>query len=190
MKPENIKTDALAAHLVNADFPTSESRTQLVFEQYTLCLEMADKISERRQAANSYFLGINTGLCALIGYVYSKDVQPDLRPLVFLVPVAGFLLSYFWYRVVKSHRDLNGAKFLVIQEMERHLPLAPYRSEWKALGEGRESHRYTPFSHLEIWVPRIFIGMYALLTVFLIAQALGWFGSITPPPAAAVPAGP
>jgi hypothetical protein len=48
-------------------------------EQYKLYLELLDKVSERRQSANSFFLSINTGLCALLGYMFSKDASPELR---------------------------------------------------------------------------------------------------------------
>lgn len=143
----------------------------VMFEQYKLYLELTDKISERRQTANQFFLGMNTGLCALIGYLYSSDAGSELKTLAWAVPIAGILLSYFWYRLVKSYRDLNGAKFDVIQAIEQRLPLSPYRAEWAALEEGKNPKVYTPFSHLEIWVPRCFIGMFAALTMFLLVMA-------------------
>jgi len=149
--------------------PASTDAT--VLEQYKLCVEMVDKISERRQHANTFFLGINTALCALVGYIYSKDAGPQLRPLVWSVPLAGACLSYFWYRLVRSYRDLNGAKFEVIQTIEEKLPLSPYRAEWVALGEGKDPKRYLPFTHMEIWVPRCFIVMYVGLFFFLVCAA-------------------
>ncbi len=137
-------------------------------EQYKLYLELLDKVSERRQTANSFFLSVNTGLCAVIGYFFSKEISPELRPLLWFVPFAGILLSYFWLRLVRSYRDLNTAKFKVVHLVEERLPLSPYKAEWIALGEGVDPHRYTPFTHLEIWVPRSFILMYSGLVIFLI----------------------
>ena len=139
----------------------------VILDQYKLYLELTDKISERRQHANQFFLGMNTGLCALIGYFYSSDAGSELKTLAWCVPIAGVLLSYFWYRLIKSYRDLNGAKFGVIQTIEQHLPLSPYHAEWVALEEGKNPKVYTPFSHLEIWVPRCYIAMFVALTVFL-----------------------
>jgi hypothetical protein len=136
-------------------------------EQYKLYLEMLDRISERRQTANSYFLTINTGLCGLVGYLFSRDAAPELHNLFWLIPIAGILLSYFWYRLVRSYRDLNSAKFTVVHLIEEHLPLAPYKAEWIELGEGKDSKRYTPFTHLEIWVPRSFMIMYFVLLIYL-----------------------
>jgi hypothetical protein len=137
-------------------------------EQYKIYLELLDKISDRRQNSNSFFLGINTGLCAVVGYLFSKDAAPELRPLLWLIPVAGILLSYFWLRLVRSYRDLNTAKFKVIHLMEERLPLSPYKAEWIALGEGKDSKLYTPFTHLEIWVPRCFVIMHFGLLLYLL----------------------
>jgi hypothetical protein len=139
----------------------------VLLEQYKLYLKLADKISERRQHANEFFLTVNTGLCAFFGYLFSKDVAAELRPLFWCVPVAGILLSYFWYRLVSSYRTLNSAKFSVVHEMETLLPLRPYDAEWDALGRG-ESKKYVPFTHLEVWVPRCFILMYFVLIMWLL----------------------
>jgi len=40
-----------------------------VIEIYKLYVEMADRISTRRQLANSFFLSINTAIVAIVGYV-------------------------------------------------------------------------------------------------------------------------
>ena len=137
-------------------------------EQYKLYLEMLDNISERRQHANNFFLTVNTGVCAFIGYIFSKDAAAEFRGFFWFVPIAGILLSYFWYRLIRSYRDLNTAKFKIVHLMERHLPLAPYRTEWLALGEANDPKRYMPFTHLEIWIPRSFMIMYGILIIYMI----------------------
>lgn len=139
-----------------------------ILEQYKIYLEMLDKISERRQHANSFFLSVNTGLCALVGYLFSKDISPELRPLFLCVPVAGMLLSFFWYRLVRSYKDLNTGKFMILHLLEEKLPVAPYSAEWLALEEGKNNQKYTPFTHLEIWVPKCFIGMYWVMLICFI----------------------
>jgi len=137
-----------------------------ILEQYKLYLEMADKISERRQNANSFFLSINTALLALIGYaeIGSNEVYPF--PLFILIGLCGLVLCYFWYRLVRSYKDLNSGKFLVVHEIEKMLPIKPYNAEWKSLGEGKDSDLYLPFTHIEIIVPWIFFIIYALILVW------------------------
>ena len=140
-------------------------------EQYRLYLGLVDSISERRHKANSFFLSINTGICGLLGYLFSKDAAPELRSLFWLIPIAGIFLSYFWYRLVRSYRDLNSAKFTIIHLIEERLPLAPYKAEWIELGQGKDASRYTPFTHIEIWIPRCFILMYIGLLLYFIPWA-------------------
>jgi hypothetical protein len=163
------------ATIRKALFPSPDNQSATgpqYFDQYRLYLELLDKISERRQTANSFFLTVNTGLCALIGYIFSKEAAPELRPLLWFIPIAGVLLSYFWLRLVQSYRDLNTAKFTVVHLIEERLLLAPYKAEWIALGEGNDPRRYRPLTHLEIWVPRSFMIMYGGLLIYFLPWAM------------------
>ena len=161
-KKIEIDPEAVKSALFNSK-DIEESKFQIFLEQYKLYLGLTDKISERRQNANTYFLSINTGLCALLGYLFSNNVDKEIKTLLWIVPTAGGILSYFWFRMVKSYRDLNTAKFNVIHHIEEKLPISPYKAEWIALAEGKVPKIYTPFSHLEIYVPRSFIILYSFL---------------------------
>lgn len=66
-------------------------------------------------------------------------------------------MSYAWYRLLCSYRDLNTARFAVIHAIESRLPIAPYAAEWLAAGQGENPKLYKPFSHVEIWIPRLFM---------------------------------
>ena len=107
----------------------------------------------RRQSANSYFLTINT---ALVGFV-SYATKGDMTDYLWLLAAAGMILSYLWYRLIRSYRDLNTGKFKVIHAIEKHLPLSPYDAEWEAIGRGEDRKLYKPFTHIEIGVPWIFV---------------------------------
>jgi hypothetical protein len=136
-------------------------------EIYKIYLEMADRISERREKANSFFLAVNTGIVAVL----AKDVlgrAKHAEALEVLVPIAGGVVCYLWHRIIRSYRDLNSAKFKVIHAIERQLPLRPYDAEWEAVGRGQNSQLYLPFTHVEIFIPWIFIGFHALLLLCVI----------------------
>ncbi len=137
-------------------------------EQYRLFLESTDKVTDKRQNANAYFLTLNTGVCSLIGYFLTKDITNQIKSLYWILPIAGILMSYFWYRLVKSYRQLNTAKFSILHLMEEKLPLSPSRAEWLALGEGKDKKIYTPLTDLESWIPKLFIAMYTLLLFYFL----------------------
>ncbi len=152
--------DSLRA--INEEEYGSEYRSHLL-EQYKIYLEMADKISERRQTANSFFLSINTALLALIGY--TNIGMNELYPftLFALIGICGLILCYVWYRLNRSYKDLNSGKFRVVHNIEKMLPIKPYSSEWISLGEGKNPTIYLPFTKIEIIIPWIFFVLYALV---------------------------
>jgi len=156
----------------------AEYQTHLL-EQYKLYVQMADKISERRQSANSFFLTINTALIAFLGLVASPDVGGDTGlvaspplPWVLVVSAAGVVLCYSWYRLVRSYKDLNSAKFKVVHAIESRLPASPYDAEWEAVGRGEDKNLYLPFTHIEIRIPWVFAALYVLLAAWDIVQSV------------------
>ena len=138
---------------------------QHLLEQYKLYVEMADRISARRQTANSFFLSINTVLIAFIGIVADRQVTDLHLPWVIVVSVAGLSLCYAWYRLIRSYKDINTVKFKVIHAIEAKLPSAPFDAEWKALGEGENRKLHIPFTHVETYIPMIFALLYIALIV-------------------------
>lgn len=125
---------------------------------------MADRISSRRQSANSFFLTLNSALVMLIGYVNLLKGYAKANFIFYnLVSIAGMLLSYLWYRIIFSYRQINSAKFKVIDEIELMLPIRAYHFEWKILRESRKPYFYKPLTHIEVFVPWIFFALYAFV---------------------------
>jgi hypothetical protein len=98
----------------------------------------------------------------VFGIASSRD---DAGPWLAIIPVAGLLVSFAWFSIIKAYKDLNTAKFKVIHELENYLPMALFKYEWHSceLGKGKA---YKPITHLERWIPLIFAGVYLVLTVF------------------------
>lgn len=132
-------------------------------EIYKLYVETADKISERRQSANSFFLSINTAIIGLISYLQAgSDTKPFLG-FCLLISISGMAICYMWYRLILSYKQINSSKFKVVHQIEEHLPLSPYDAEWEMLGRGEDPKRYLPFTHIEILVPWVFFGLHTVV---------------------------
>ena len=134
-----------------------------LLEQYKLYVEMADRISTRRQSANSFFLAVNTALVALVTYV---QLGPKVVPegnFYWLVAIAGMALCYTWYRLIRSYRGMNSGKFKVIHRIEQQLPLSPYDAEWETLGRGENPDLYLQFTRIEMRVPWIFFVLHFIV---------------------------
>jgi hypothetical protein len=138
-----------------------ESFKAHLLEQYKLYVESAEKVSERRVSANNYLLTVNAFLVTLYGLLAGS---PYKSSWTVLVPIAGFIVSLTWCRIITSYRDLNTVKFQVIHELERQMPAALYDYEWHKAEEGR-GKAYHPLTHLEWWVPIIFVVLYVLLAI-------------------------
>lgn len=137
---------------------------QDLFEQYKLYVDSAHKVSESRVSASNYLLTVNSLLLTVFGFVI---VQVSGRWLV-VITVAGLLVSLAWYSMVRSYKDLNGAKFKVIHELEQELPAALFAYEWQQCDHGR-GKAYRPITHIERWIPCVFAAMYLALGALAVA---------------------
>lgn len=140
----------------------------VIFEQYKIYVEMADRISARRALANAFFLSLTTATLTVAGALWQAKI---LAPEVLVLPLLLLLVqNATWFWLVRSYRQLNSAKYVVIGMLEERLPASPYwRAEWKALGEGKDKARYWPMTHLEQWLPVSLAALEVLGLAFALA---------------------
>jgi hypothetical protein len=140
---------------------------------YKIAVEMADRVSARRGTANAFFFTIHSALIALIGFVRPTEQKGARHPHVdafgpIYISVGGIVLAAAWWLMLKSYRDLNRAKFAVINEMEERLPAQPFNDEWKSLkGDPvkRWRKRYAELGTIERVVPVVFAAVYVAAIV-------------------------
>lgn len=147
-------------------YPSNEKWHSHLLEQYKLYVEMADRISQRRITSNTYFLTVNSAILAFVGYLTSKDGSEYM----WLLSLAGTMLTLFWYNIINSYRNLNSAKWQIVQDIEKRLPISPYDAEWDAVQRGKNPKLYRPISHIESWVP----GVFCLLHVIVFFKTFPW----------------
>ena len=140
-----------------------------LLEQYKLYVQSAENVSSRRVISNRYLLTINAALVALYG-LQSANFGQSYWTL--LIPVIGIPVCLLWYLIIKSHADLNTVKFKVIHELERHLPAAMYKHEWRLAEEGQGA-TYRAVTKIERWIPILFAGLHVVLTVMVILAIVG-----------------
>ncbi|KND47801.1 MAG: hypothetical protein AB197_00965 [Parcubacteria bacterium C7867-002] len=171
MAKDNSTTEEILKKLfVSESSKYGDKYIEHLLEQYKIYINAAEKISDRRQITNDFFLALNSGLVALLGFIATKTAQNETMLLLALASIAGITMCYFWYRIIASYKGLNDAKYKVVHMIEARLPLALYDTEWEMLGRGNDKEKYWPFSHIELKVPWIFIIIYAALLL----SALPW----------------
>ena len=143
---------------------TKKHDPKILLEQYKLCVEMADRISQRRQSANNYCLSVNTFLLSFLAYLTSIQVN---AVVMIVISVVGILLSILWFSLIKSYKNLNAGKFKVIIEMEKLLgDYHPYDREWDLLGRGENSKLYSLLTYVEFKIPLLFGVLYIFFIIF------------------------
>ena len=137
-----------------------------LLEQYKLYVESSQKVSEKRISTGNYLLTVNSSLLTMFGLASTVS---DVGAWLAIIPGAGLLVSLTWFSLVISYKDLNTAKFKVIHELEDHLPAAVFRYEWHLCEQG-QGKAYWPITHLERWIPLIFVVVYLILGVYSLSR--------------------
>lgn len=138
----------------------SNDDPQQRLELYRIYLATAERVSDRRAAANTWMLSVNAAVIGLYGYLGGDraPVPPADRWLWFLaVPAVGLLLCLAWAALLASYRKLNAAKFAVLHELEKGLPYPVFKREqeiYRAAGR-------RPLGWAEAAIPLLFAALYA-----------------------------
>jgi hypothetical protein len=128
-----------------------------VVDIYKVLIDMADKVSQRRQNANNFYLSVNTAITGAAAYLSATG---NSSANIFIISLAGFLVCLLWKRNIDSYKDLNKGKFFVIHEIEKALPIAAFTAEWDVLQRGENRKLYRPFHVVEALVPYIFAAIH------------------------------
>ncbi len=131
---------------------------------FELYLATAERISDRRAAANAWMLSVNSAIVALYGYLAAdKLTVPAAHKAIWLwaIPAAGAIVSVAWTVLLASYRELNRAKFGVLQDLEKALPAQPFANERRLYS--RERRR--SLSAIETAIPLCFLALYGAILV-------------------------
>lgn len=134
----------------------------IVLAEWQTCVQMADSVSKRRDTTNNLFVTLNLALLAASPWDYTtKSV---------LVIVLGIVLCVLWWIFIWNYRQLNRAKFSVISNLEKSLPVAPFDEEWKYI---KGKTKYKEGTGLEMLLPGIFVAGYLIIAGVL------YYGGVT-----------
>ena len=112
-------------------------------EIYKVYVDTIISTENRRLHASTVYLGMIAAVATLAGSV--AEVK-----LIYPISVT-FAISTIWWLSVKFFRKLARAKFSVIAELEKDLPIAVFELEWNAFKGDRS--RGLSLTHLEMALP-------------------------------------
>jgi hypothetical protein len=132
-------------------------------EQYRMYLHIFNSTSDRRNKSNEFYLGLNTAIIGVLGYLETKNFSENNSVIFLFAPLVGIAICYCWYEIIISYKQLNRAKFKVIHDIEDSLPLSLFKTEWELLGRGINTLKYKKISSIEKNIPIIFIVLYVVI---------------------------
>lgn len=139
----------------------------VLFEQYKMAVASAETTSNRRADSNKFFLSINSIIVGGILFINEKVEHIDPRS-VLLVAVFGIVVCLIWLLSITDYKKLNSAKFQIIHDIEKDLPVKFYTKEWKLLNKQKHWYaKYKTLSKLELFLPITFIVLYIVALVVI-----------------------
>ena len=91
--------------------------------------------------------------------------------------LVGVLACSIWRRIITEYKALAGWRYRQLIKMEQAMPESYrlYFKEWEDFYKPRAEKKDFSFSGLELWLPHLFLGLYAVYGVGLVVvTALGW----------------
>jgi hypothetical protein len=155
MELENVKGKRIS----------ESSELEYVLDQYKLYVSTAEKVSDRRNYVNTFYLTLTTSIVGVVGYVKTNNIDDD-KYLVIGLSICAILICIYWISLLENYRKLNSGKFKVIHEIEKRLPLNLFDYEWEKLGRGKDKKLYKKMSNVEKGIPIIFGALFLFVIFF------------------------
>ncbi|MGL5382801.1 MAG: RipA family octameric membrane protein [Culicoidibacterales bacterium] len=122
---------------------------EILLAQWQTGVEMANEVSNRRDTMNNLFVTLNLTLVATITVIW------DIKSAV--LSIAGIALCVVWIFFIGNFKELNTAKFAVINKIEEQLPAQVFAEEWQYL---KGNKKYIEGTKLEKSLPIMFLVIY------------------------------
>lgn len=139
----------------------TDVNVELILAQWQTCVEMANTVSQRRDAMNNIFITLNLAIITAVSVTW------ELKSL--LVLTAGIVTCVLWHFFIRNYKALNTEKFNVINALEEKLPVKPFQDEWDRL---KRNEKYMDGTKLEMVLPIAFSSIYIVAIILILAQKL------------------
>ena len=139
----------------------------LLFQQYKLYCEMKESFANRNFSTNKFYLCLIIVIFVIM--FFTRDISFDYNISANLIMgLIGMAVSFFWWSNADSYNIMIKVKLKhVIDEMEKHLPMAVHLIEMKNYAEYKKENKLVIFSDMQ---KGIAIGMMVLFFVLFLFE--------------------
>ncbi|OUS19526.1 hypothetical protein A9Q95_14750 [Rhodobacterales bacterium 59_46_T64] len=171
---------------------SDKTSSRVHFEEFRMYLESAEKTTDRRLELNrsnaSLSLLILAGIGAIASWSFGKnEVEPFSVIIVGTIALLAAIFCRWWWKQVISYKDLNSAKFQVLNEMAPRIVFPdvadlscgsdqPFLKEWDILKEKQSLGSFKTGLALgaslsELTVPVTFMTCFLMITLTCVTMA-------------------
>ena len=146
---------------------------------YEIAIDRVQRITDSRQVASQIYLAVNTGILGVMALLVKDAGFRGWGLVAVSVPLflAGTAACLVWHKIITDFRLVIHWQYEKLRAIEKELPdthrvcTEEYEALYKPVG-GRERFG---LSRREVWLPRLFMALYAIyLAGLAVAAAAGW----------------
>lgn len=164
---------------MNWSRPKDVARIQITLEVYKAYVADLSKIGERYEGTQKLYFSL---LAATVGVLGLTDAGKVLQPLgvqaIWIVAIFGMGICILWLSSAQYYSTLFAAKFHVVRELERHLPVQPYTAQTVFLSEPTSPvenelrKRVRALIRVERFIPVVFILTFLAAAIVTTARSI------------------
>ncbi|MFQ5771985.1 MAG: hypothetical protein ACE5HX_15730 [bacterium] len=156
-----------------------KDKTMNKFDEYKFFAESTQYLSDKRHTATQTYLSVNSAIFAVLAFLVKEGGFASWKLLLTCAPlfVVGILACWLWYKLITQYKSLINWRYEQLMQMEKTMPdcFQMYIKEWQEFFKPQQGRDKFGFSRLEVWLPRLFLGLYILFGMgLIIAMILNW----------------
>jgi len=147
----------------NIDINTPAEK-QVLFEQYKMLVDSAQKSEERRKDLNSIFLTINWIFFTVLSQMtHLNDIKSGSILVLGVLLIIATIISIHWLVLISSYKRLNYINYALIRSFENLLPTSIFSLKTDIMAElDTGANKGNVILEKETLIPKLFLAIYLI----------------------------
>ena len=150
----------------------NNKNSSLIFEEYKLYTEQKDRFTERTFLINRFYMVLL--LAMIVAIFLLKDIFiADTFSVLIIFALAGMVISILWWINIDTYNVLIKTKLSkVIEEIEKQLPVQPFKMEYSAVQESKKDKNEFMFTDVQKLFASFIFFVYLMMFIVGVLQMI------------------
>lgn len=137
----------------------------LLLEEYKIMLDTSEKMMDRRQGTNNFYITLCTAmLTVIVAFIATKTNTFAWSGVTLVISGMMLFICNNWKKTLEAYGLSNQAKYEVLNRLEEELPASIFAGEW----EYGKVIDYSSYSKRESNIPETFIFLFIVIMIAMI----------------------